>query len=50
MRQAVAQAGAHVAHRAAFGSPLIDKPIMRNVRAEIETQVATLVAMRLSGA
>ena len=52
MRQAVAQAGWHVAHRAAFGSALIDKPLMQNVLAdlEIEVEVATLMMMRLSGA
>lgn len=52
MRQAVTQAGWHVAHRAAFGSVLIDKPLMRNVVAdlEIEVEVATLMMMRLSGA
>jgi putative acyl-CoA dehydrogenase len=52
MRQAVAQAGWHVEHRAAFGSPLIDKPLMQNVLAdlEIEVELATLVMMRLSGA
>ena len=52
MRQAVTQAGWHVAHRAAFGSTLIDKPLMQNVLAdlEIEVEVATLMMMRLSGA
>ncbi len=52
MRQAVAQAGWHVAHRVAFGATLIDKPLMQNVVAdlEVEVEVATLVMMRLSGA
>ena len=52
MRQAVAQAGWHVAHRAAFGATLIDKPLMQNVLAdlEIEVEAATLMTMRLSGA
>jgi putative acyl-CoA dehydrogenase len=52
MRQAVAQAGWHVAHRNAFGSPLIDKPLMQNVLAdlEIETETATLMMVRLAGA
>jgi putative acyl-CoA dehydrogenase len=52
MRQAVAQAGWHVAHRSAFGSLLADKPLMRNVIAdlEIEAEVATLIMVRLSGA
>jgi putative acyl-CoA dehydrogenase len=52
MRQAVAQAGWHVAHRNAFGSLLIDKPLMQNVLAdlEIETEAATLMMIRLAGA
>lgn len=52
MRQAVAQAGWHVAHRDAFGATLIDKPLMQNVLAdlEIETEVATLMVARISGA
>ena len=52
MRQAVTQAAWHVAHREAFGSKLIDKPLMQNVLAdlEVEVEVATLMMMRLSGA
>ncbi len=52
MRQAVAQAGWHVAHRSAFGAKLIAKPLMQNVLAdlEIETEAATILLMRLSGA
>ena len=52
MRQSVAQAGWHVAHRAAFESKLIDKPLMQNVMADLETETeaATLMTMRLSGA
>jgi putative acyl-CoA dehydrogenase len=52
MRQAISQAAWHVAHRAAFGSNLIDKPLMRNVVAdlEIETEAATLMMIRLAGA
>lgn len=52
MRQAVAQAAWHVAHRSAFGSRLIDKPLMQNVVAdlEIETEAATEMMMRLAGA
>jgi putative acyl-CoA dehydrogenase len=52
MRQAVAQAGWHAAHRSAFGARLVDKPLMQNVLAdlEVEVEVATLVMMRLSGA
>jgi len=52
MRQAVTQAGWHVAHRAAFGATLIDKPLMQNVLAdlEIEAEAATTLVGRLSGA
>jgi putative acyl-CoA dehydrogenase len=52
MRQAVAQAGWHVEHRSAFGSLLVDKPLMQNVLAdlEIETETATLMMVRLAGA
>jgi putative acyl-CoA dehydrogenase len=52
MRQAVAQAAWHVAHREAFGSLLIDKPLMRNVIAdlELEVEVATLMMVRLARA
>jgi putative acyl-CoA dehydrogenase len=52
MRQAVSQAAWHVSHRAAFGSKLIDKPLMQNVIAdlEVETEAATLIMTRLAGA
>jgi len=52
MRQAVSQAGWHVAHRDAFGATLIDKPLMQNVLADLEVEVeaATLMITRLSGA
>ncbi len=52
MRQAVSQAAWHAAHRQAFGSLLIDKPLMVNVLADLELEVeaATLMMMRLSGA
>ncbi len=52
MRQAVSQAAWHAAHRSAFGSLLIDQPLMQNVLAdlEIETEVATLMLIRLAGA
>jgi putative acyl-CoA dehydrogenase len=52
MRQAVTQAIHHARHRAAFGSPLIDKPLMTNVLAdlEVETEAAVLLMMRLAGA
>jgi putative acyl-CoA dehydrogenase len=52
MRQAVTQAIHHVRHRSAFGSPLIEKPLMRNVLAdlEVETEAAVLLMMRVAGA
>ncbi|MDG2113551.1 MAG: acyl-CoA dehydrogenase family protein [Actinomycetota bacterium] len=52
MRQAVAQAGHHVANRDAFGATLIDKPLMQNVLADLELEVeaATLMVARISGA
>ena len=52
MRQAVSQASWHVTHRSAFGARLIDKPLMRNVIADLELDVeaATLMMVRLSGA
>jgi putative acyl-CoA dehydrogenase len=52
MRTALVQAGHHARHRSAFGGPLIDKPLMRNVLADlaIESEAATTLAMRLAGA
>ncbi|MFD5573936.1 acyl-CoA dehydrogenase family protein [Streptomyces cadmiisoli] len=52
MRQAVAQAVHHCAHRAAFGGKLIDKPLMRNVLADLalESEAATTLALRLAAA
>lgn len=52
MRQAVAQAIHHCAHREAFGGPLIDKPLMRNVLADLalESEAATALALRLAAA
>ncbi|MER7046997.1 acyl-CoA dehydrogenase family protein [Streptomyces jumonjinensis] len=52
MRQAVAQAIHHSAHRHAFGGPLIDKPLMRNVLADLalESEAATVLGLRLAAA
>ena len=52
MRQAVAQATHHAAHRSAFGHLLIDQPLMVNVLADlaIESEAATILMMRLAGA
>ncbi len=52
MRQAVAQATHHAAHRSAFGKRLIEQPLMRNVLADlcIESEAATTAMMRLARA
>ncbi|MEU8691678.1 acyl-CoA dehydrogenase family protein [Streptomyces sp. NPDC048665] len=52
MRQAVAQAVHHCAYREAFGTALIDKPLMRNVLADLalESEAATTLALRLAAA
>ncbi|MEV6303640.1 acyl-CoA dehydrogenase family protein [Actinoplanes sp. NPDC051861] len=52
MRAALVQAVHHARHRSAFGGPLIAKPAMRNVLADlaIESEAATALAMRLAGA
>ena len=52
MRQAVSQAAWYLTQREAFGAPLIDKPLMQNVLAdlELETEVGTTMVMRLAGA
>ena len=44
MRQAVMQAGHHVAHRSAFGSLLIEKPAMQMVLADLEVEVQAATA------
>ena len=52
MRQAVTQAIHHGAHRQAFGGLLTDKPLMRNVLADLalESEAATALALRLAHA
>ncbi|MFE7510049.1 acyl-CoA dehydrogenase family protein [Streptomyces sp. NPDC057540] len=52
MRQAVAQAVHHASYRSAFGGPLVDKPLMRNVLADlaVESEASTVLAMRLAAA
>ncbi|MFT4263955.1 MAG: acyl-CoA dehydrogenase family protein [Nocardioides sp.] len=52
MRRAVAEASWHVAHRSAFGGLLADKPLMRNVIADlaVESEAATALALRLATA
>ncbi|MFD7456940.1 MULTISPECIES: acyl-CoA dehydrogenase family protein [unclassified Streptomyces] len=52
MRQAVAQAVHHCSYREAFGGKLVDKPLMRNVLADLalESEAATALALRLAAA
>ncbi|AWT46131.1 MULTISPECIES: acyl-CoA dehydrogenase family protein [Streptomyces] len=52
MRQAVAQAVHHCSYREAFGGRLVDKPLMRNVLADLalESEAATTLALRLAAA
>ncbi len=50
MREAVAQATHHTAHRSAFGKLLTEQPLMQNVLADlcVESEAATITAMRLA--
>jgi putative acyl-CoA dehydrogenase len=52
MRQAVEQATHHAVHRSAFGRPLAEQPLMRNVLADlcVESEAATATAFRLARA
>src|SRR3984893_7466562 len=52
MRQAVAQATHHTAHRRAFGRLLSEQPLMVNVLADlaVESEATTVLMMRLAGA
>jgi putative acyl-CoA dehydrogenase len=52
MRRAVSEASWHAAHRSAFGSLLVDKPLMQNVLADlaVESEAATALALRLASA
>ncbi len=52
MRRALDEASWHVAHRAAFGGVLADKPLMCNVVADlaVESEAATTLALRLAAA
>ena len=52
MRQAVAQATHHTAHRSAFGKLLSEQPLMVNVLADIavESEATTMLMMRLARA
>ena len=50
MRQALSLAIHHTAQRQAFGKPLIEQPLMRNVLADLalESEAATALAMRVA--
>ena len=52
MRWGLAQAVHHARHRSAFGKPLADQPLMRNVLADLalESEAATAVALRVARA
>ncbi len=52
MRTALVQAVHHARHRSAFGRPLIEQPLMRNVLADlvVESEAATTAMLRLAGA
>ncbi len=52
MRAALTRAVHHARHRSAFGSLLVDQPLMRNVLADLalEAEAATVLAMRLAHA
>ncbi|HYM49839.1 MAG TPA: isovaleryl-CoA dehydrogenase [Candidatus Limnocylindrales bacterium] len=52
MRQAVAQATHHAAHRRAFGRRLTEQPLMLNVLADLalESEAATALALRIARA
>jgi putative acyl-CoA dehydrogenase len=52
MRQAVAQATHHTAHRTAFGRLLSEQPLMVNVLADlaVESEATTVLMMRLAAA
>jgi len=47
MRQGVAQAIHHAAHRSAFGDKLINKPAMQNVLADLQLEVEGALAMTM---
>ena len=51
LRGGLSQAIHHARHRAAFGKPLIDQPLMRNVLADlaVESEAATTLMTRLAG-
>jgi putative acyl-CoA dehydrogenase len=52
LRQGLVLAVHHATHRRAFGRPLVDQPLMRNVLADlaVESEAATALMLRLAGA
>jgi putative acyl-CoA dehydrogenase len=52
MRQALVRGIHHTRHRAAFGSALVDQPLMRNVLMDLalESEAATTLGLRLAAA
>ena len=52
MRQALVQAVHHARYRAAFGKPLVEQPLMREVLADLalESEAATALALRVARA
>ncbi|HVC13839.1 MAG TPA: acyl-CoA dehydrogenase family protein [Acidimicrobiales bacterium] len=52
MRWGVVQALHHARHRRAFGSPLVDQPLMANVLSDlvVESEAATLLSLRVAAA
>lgn len=52
MRRALVLAIHHARHRSAFGRPLINQPLMRNLLADLalESEAATVLSMRLAAA
>jgi putative acyl-CoA dehydrogenase len=52
MRAALVQAIHHARHRSAFGRPLVEQPLMRNVLADLalESEAATALFMRIARA
>jgi putative acyl-CoA dehydrogenase len=52
LRQAIAEATHHAAHRSAFGRLLVDQPLMKNVLADlcVESEAATVSSFRLARA
>lgn len=52
MRAGLRQALHHARHRRAFGAPLLEQPLMRNVLADlaVESEAATVLGLRLAAA